>query len=68
MKKRMLAAVFALFFVVSSAGTVFAAKLKCVVDSVEGDKVTMTCENADQLKPGDKPRVSPPKGGAIEGC
>ncbi|MCB2217480.1 selenite/tellurite reduction operon protein ExtJ [Desulfofustis glycolicus] len=68
MKKRIIAAVLALMFVASTAGTVFAARLKCTVDSVEGDKVTMTCENADQLKPGDKPRVSPPKGGAIEGC
>lgn len=68
MKKRILAAVLALLFVTASAGSVFAARLKCTVDSVEGDKVTMTCENADQLKPGDKPRVTPPKGGAVEGC
>lgn len=68
MKKRILAAVFVLFFVASTAGSVFAAKLKCTVDSVEGDQVTMTCEGADQLKPGDKPRITPPKGGAIEGC
>ena len=46
MKKRILAAVLALMFVASTAGTVFAARLKCTVDSVEGDTVTMTCENA----------------------
>lgn len=69
MKKRMLAAVFALFFVVGSAGAGFAAKLKCTVDSVDGDKVTMTCKKADKLKAGDKVKVSPPKkGAAIEGC
>ncbi len=68
MKKRMLASVLVLLFVASTAGMAFAQRLKCTVDSVEGDKVIMTCEGADQLKPGDKPRVVPPKGGAIEGC
>lgn len=69
MEKRILAVVFALFFVLSSAGAGFAAKLKCTVDSVEGDKVTMTCAKADKLKSGDKLKVSPPKkGAAVEGC
>jgi len=69
MKKRMLSAALALFFVMGLAGTGFAARLKCTVDSVEGEKVTMTCEKADQLKEGDKLRISPPKkGAAVEGC
>ena len=59
-----LAVVFALY-----AGSAFAAKLNCTVDSVEGDKVTMTCEKADKLAPGDKVKVNTPKkGAAVEGC
>ncbi len=69
MKKRILAAVFALFFIAGTAGVGFAAKLKCTVDSVDGDKVTMTCAKADKLKAGDKLKISPPKkGAAVEGC
>ena len=34
-----------------------------------GDKVTMTCEDADKMDPGDKVKVSTAsKKGAIEGC
>lgn len=69
MKKRMMAAIFTLFFVAGSAGVGFAAKLKCTVDNVEGDQVTLTCKKADKLKAGDKVKVSPPKkGAAVEGC
>ena len=67
--KKIVAGLCALFFVVSVAGVSVAAKLKCTVDAVDGDKVTMTCEKADKLKAGDKLRISPPKkGAAIEGC
>ncbi|HIP83463.1 MAG TPA: hypothetical protein EYH36_02120 [Desulfocapsa sulfexigens] len=67
MKKGIVSVVLVLTFAVSTVAV--AAKLKCTVDSVEGDKVTMTCKKADKLKAGDKVKVSPPKGGsAIEGC
>nr|WP_320011667.1 hypothetical protein [uncultured Desulfobulbus sp.] len=57
----LMAAAFAL-----SVGTAFAAKVKCTVDGVEGDKVTMTCDKADKLKAGDKVTVKAKK--ALEGC
>lgn len=67
--KKIVAGLCALFFVVSVAGVSVAAKLKCTVDTVDGDKVTMTCEDADKLKVGDKLKISPPKkGAAVEGC
>jgi hypothetical protein len=67
--KKIVAGLCALFFVVSVAGVSVAAKLKCTVDGVKGDKVTMTCEKADKLKEGDKLKISPPKkGAAVEGC
>jgi len=67
--KKIVAGLCALFFVVSVAGVSVAAKLKCTVDAVDGDKVTMTCAKADKLKAGDKIKVSPPKkGAAVEGC
>ena len=67
--KKIVAGLCALFFVVSVAGISVAAKLKCTVDSVEGEKVTMMCAKADKLKKGDKIKVSPPKkGAAVEGC
>ena len=48
-----------------SAGAAFAAKSTCTVDSVEGAKVTMTCDKAD-FKAGDKVTVKGKK--ALEGC
>ncbi len=67
--KKIVAVLCALFFVVSVAGVSVAAKLKCTVDGVDGDKVTLTCEDADKLKEGDKLKISPPKkGAAVEGC
>ena len=57
----LMAAAFAL-----SVGTAFAAKVKCTVDGVDGDKVTMTCDKADSLKAGDKVTVKAKK--ALEGC
>ena len=70
MNKRIVFIALALIFALSTATASFAAKkIKCTVDSVEGDKVTMTCEKADKLKEGDKVKVSPgKKKGAIEGC
>lgn len=69
MKKGMVSLVLAMAFALCVVGGASAAKLKCTVDSVEGDKVTMTCEKADKLAPGDKVKVSTAKkGAAVEGC
>ncbi|NLX17888.1 MAG: hypothetical protein GXY53_01200 [Desulfobulbus sp.] len=48
---------------VLSAGAVFAAK--CTVDSVDGNKMTVTCDKVD-AKAGDKVTVKVKK--ALEGC
>ncbi len=58
----------AMVFALSTAGLGFAAKLKCTVDAVDGEKVTMTCAKADKMKAGDKVKVSVSKKGAVEGC
>ena len=63
MKKIVTAVMIAAF--VFSAGAVFAAK--CTVDSVDGNKVTVTCDKADGLKAGDAVTVKPAKKG-LEGC
>jgi len=67
MKKSIVSVVLALTFAVSTIAV--AATVKCTVDSVAGDKVTMTCKKADTLKAGDKVKVKPKKKApAIEGC
>ncbi len=66
--KKMVTIAMALVFALSTASLGFAAKLKCTVDAVDGDKVTMTCEDAGKMAPGDKVKVTPSKKGAIEGC
>ena len=68
MNKKLVTVVLATVFAMSSVGTAFAAKVKCTVDTVEGDKVTMTCEKADKLEPGAKVKVSTKKKAAVEGC
>ena len=69
MNKKIVALAMAVVFAFCTVGVGFAAKLKCTVDAVDGEKVTMTCAKADKLAPGDKVKVSPPKKkGAIEGC
>lgn len=69
MKKGIIALALAMAMALGTAGAGFAAKVNCTVDSVEGDKVTMTCEKADKMKAGDKVKVSTAsKGGAVEGC
>ena len=62
MKKIITAVVVSAF--VLTAGAVFAAK--CTVDSVEGNKVTVTCDKAD-VKAGDSVTVKAAKKG-LEGC
>ncbi len=68
MNKAIVSVVLALTFAVSTVA--IAATVKCTVDSVEGDKVTMTCKKADMLKAGDAVKVKAKKSGAaaIEGC
>ncbi len=51
-----------------SAGAALASKVSCTVDSVDGDKVTMTCKKADKLKAGAAVTVKAAKKKAIEGC
>lgn len=50
-----------------STGIVLAATEKCTVDSVAGDKVTMTCKGT-KMKAGDSVKVKAKKKAAIEGC
>lgn len=66
MKKLVLVAMAAAFILSSSM--VMAASVKCTVDSVDGDKVTMTCKKADKLKVGSKVKVKSASKKAYEGC
>ncbi len=50
-----------------SAGSALAGSEKCTVDSVDGDKVTMTCKDT-KMKAGDSVKVKGKKKAAIEGC
>ena len=53
---------------VFSAGAALAANAKCTVDAVEGSKVTMTCDKADDMKAGDAVTVRAAKKKGLEGC
>lgn len=69
MNKKIACLALATVFALGTVGTCLAAKkLKCTVDAVEGEKVTMTCKKADKLAPGDKVKVSPSKKASVEGC
>ncbi len=68
MSKKFAVLMMATVFALSTASLSFAGKVKCTVDSVDGDKVTMTCKKADKLKAGDKVKVSAKKKAAVEGC
>lgn len=68
MNRKIAACVVAFTFAMGVAGFGHAAKVNCVVDAVEGEKVTMTCKDADKLAPGDKVKVASAKKGAVEGC
>jgi len=50
-----------------TAGVALAASEKCTVDTVEGDKVTMTCKET-KLKAGDEVKLRKKKKEKIEGC
>ncbi len=68
MNKKLVSLALAMVFALSTAGLGFAAKVKCTVDTVVDDKVTMTCKKASKIKPGDKVKVSTKKKAAVEGC
>jgi hypothetical protein len=68
MNKKIAVCAVAFAFALGVAGSGYAAKVNCVVDTVEGDKVTMLCKDADKIAPGDKVKVATAKKGAIEGC
>lgn len=65
--KKLVTAVVVMAFALS-AGVVMAAKVKCTVDSVEGNKVTMTCTDASSLKAGAAVEVKAGGKKGIEGC
>ena len=65
--KKLITAVMVAAFVMSSS-MVMAASVKCTVDSVDGDKVTMTCKKVGKLKAGDKVKVKAASKKAYEGC
>ncbi len=71
MKKGLVVLAVALAFGLSTATMSFAAKkVKCTVEKVEGDKVTMVCKKAEgKFKVGDKLKIDPAKKkAAVEGC
>ena len=67
MKKGIVSVVLALTFAVSTVAV--AGSVKCTVDAVDGDKVTMTCKK-NSFKAGDAVKVKggKKKAAAIEGC
>ncbi len=64
--KKMVTVVMVVAFALST-GAAFAKSEKCKVDSVDGDKVTMTCKDT-KMKAGAKVTVKAAKKKAIEGC
>lgn len=65
--KKMLIAAMAAAFIMSST-MVMAAQVKCTVDSVDGNMVTLTCKKADKLEAGQSVVVKEQKKKAYEGC
>jgi len=66
--KKVVSVVLALAFALSLSSVALAGKVKCTVDSVDGDKVTLTCKKASKLKAGQSVTVKAAKKAAIEGC
>lgn len=65
--KKMLCAVLVAAFTLS-ASAAFAAKSECTIDSIEGDKVTMTCKKADGFAAGETATLNTKKKKEIAGC
>ncbi len=71
MKKTINLLAVSLFFAAILSSSVYAATLKCTVEKVEGDVVTMNCgEKAATLQAGTTVKVKTEKAktAAIEGC
>jgi uncharacterized protein Veg len=68
MNKKLLTLALAAAFIASTATVSLAAKIKCTVDTIEGEKVTMTCDKAGDLKAGEKVEVKATTGKKVEGC
>ena len=69
MKSKVLALIMATAFTLGSVGMGWAASVKCTVEKVEGETVTLNCgSKADQLKVGSKVKVKASRAAAIEGC
>lgn len=69
MKKKMMTVLMAVAFALTTVGAVWAAKaVKCEVTAVDGNNVTLKCDDAKSLKKGDPVKVKSAKGRKIEGC
>lgn len=70
MKKKLLSLALAMSFVASTAAVGLAARyVECEVKSIDGDKVVMECDDADELEVGSDVKVKgEKKRRAIEGC
>jgi ABC-type transporter Mla subunit MlaD len=66
--KKMLTVVMVVAFALSAGSALASSKVKCTVDKVDGNTVTMTCKKANKLNAGDKVTVKAAKKKAIEGC
>ncbi len=66
--KKLIIGVMVVAFVMSAGSVMASKKVRCKVDSVDGDKVTLTCKKADKLKAGMKVEVKEKKKAAYEGC
>lgn len=66
--KKLVTALMVAAFTLSVAGFAMAREVRCTVNSVSGNTVTMTCKRADRLKAGDKVKVKISVKRALEGC
>lgn len=67
--KKLTSALLAIAFVITSAGSVFAASSKCTVTAIEENKVILDCgSKADKFDVGSQVKIKSVKTKAIEGC
>lgn len=66
--KKLVTALMVATFALSVAGFAMAGYVKCTVDSVSGNTVTMTCKKANKLKAGQKVKVKAAAKRVLEGC
>jgi hypothetical protein len=67
MRKKIASVALAIIFSMSMAGVSLAAKCKGKVDSVEGEKITITIDGKCALKAGEAVTIKAKKKG-VEGC